>query len=192
MDDQGNAELSASRAKLPYVREGDQIVLPRRRILDVPATTGNRYYFRLKHVTRLVRLRFLHASGKARANEPYLCAIGLRSGKTEEHRSQTTDSNGFLIEPVPADTVSLEVTIGAEEPDQEVHRVWLADYIPAEETEGLQRRLSALGYYVGDVDGELGPVTQEALAAFQEDAGLTPTGEANDATRRRLTEVFGS
>lgn len=40
----------------------------------------------------------------------------------------------------------------------------------------IQRRLAALGYDPGPPDGVIGPRTQSALAAFQSDRGLPPTG----------------
>ncbi len=40
----------------------------------------------------------------------------------------------------------------------------------------LQRKLKALGYDPGPIDGELGPATQRAIRRFQKDTGLDPTG----------------
>src|SRR5690606_21190704 len=44
------------------------------------------------------------------------------------------------------------------------------------ETEELQRRLSALGYYDGEIDGKIGEGSRNAIKAFQAQFGLTPTG----------------
>ncbi len=44
------------------------------------------------------------------------------------------------------------------------------------ETEELQRRLTALGYETGGVDGIAGPDTRRAVRAFQSARGLTPDG----------------
>lgn len=45
----------------------------------------------------------------------------------------------------------------------------------------VQRRLNALGYDAGSVDGQMGPRTRTAIAAYQRDAGLAQTGEASPA-----------
>ncbi|MDX6765921.1 MAG: peptidoglycan-binding domain-containing protein [Candidatus Methylacidiphilales bacterium] len=50
----------------------------------------------------------------------------------------------------------------------------------------VQVALSRRGYVVGGVDGVAGPRTRAALAAFQYDRGLRPTGEINHATLRAL------
>lgn len=44
-----------------------------------------------------------------------------------------------------------------------------------------QRKLNALGYDAGSVDGQMGPRTRRAIAAFQGDAGLPVTGEPTPA-----------
>lgn len=44
------------------------------------------------------------------------------------------------------------------------------------ETEELQNRLSALGYYEGKVDGKIGEGSRDAIKAFQARLGLTPDG----------------
>jgi len=40
----------------------------------------------------------------------------------------------------------------------------------------IQKRLKQLGYYRGDVDGRIGPISQKAYQAFQKDKGLVPDG----------------
>jgi hypothetical protein len=46
----------------------------------------------------------------------------------------------------------------------------------------VQAVLQQMGYYRGDVDGLLGPLTREALAAYQADQGLTQTEAIDEPT----------
>ena len=46
----------------------------------------------------------------------------------------------------------------------------------------VQGVLQEMGYYKGEVDGLLGPMTREALAAYQADQGLTPTAAIDEPT----------
>jgi putative peptidoglycan binding protein len=46
----------------------------------------------------------------------------------------------------------------------------------------VQATLQDMGYYKGEVDGLLGPLTREALAAYQADQGLTPTAMIDEPT----------
>ena len=55
--------------------------------------------------------------------------------------------------------------------------------VKGDEVQRLQERLQQLGYYAGEVDGQYGPGTEEAVIRFQEQHGLTADGIAGDATR---------
>ena len=46
----------------------------------------------------------------------------------------------------------------------------------------VQAELQQMGYYKGEVDGLLGPLTREALAAYQADQGLTTTAAIDEPT----------
>jgi peptidoglycan hydrolase-like protein with peptidoglycan-binding domain len=60
----------------------------------------------------------------------------------------------------------------------------------------MQRILSQKGFDPGDVDGYIGPDTQEAIREFQRSEGLAVTGNPNEQTLRALAppekhEFFG-
>ena len=40
----------------------------------------------------------------------------------------------------------------------------------------LQELLASRGYAIGEIDGRIGPLTQAALRAYQQRAGLVPDG----------------
>ena len=50
----------------------------------------------------------------------------------------------------------------------------------------VQGVLQQMGYYKGEVDGLLGPLTREALAAYQADQGLTTTEAIDEPTLESL------
>jgi lipoprotein-anchoring transpeptidase ErfK/SrfK len=52
----------------------------------------------------------------------------------------------------------------------------------------LQRRLSALGYWLGTPDGSFGSLTQQAVWAFQKSAGLRRDGVVGPRTRAALAK----
>jgi serine protease Do len=53
---------------------------------------------------------------------------------------------------------------------------------PPEAVAAVQRALGALGYDAGQPDGQMGPRTQRAIAAFQRDRGLPETGQLDGRT----------
>jgi hypothetical protein len=50
----------------------------------------------------------------------------------------------------------------------------------------VQTQLSRDGYYSGPVDGVLGPMTRQAIAAFQADHGLAVTSTVDEPTMATL------
>jgi Putative peptidoglycan binding domain len=55
----------------------------------------------------------------------------------------------------------------------------------------LQRALASLGYAAGAVDGQYGPATKQAVAAFQHAHGLTGDGIFGPKTLQALTRALG-
>lgn len=80
--------------------------------------------------------------------------------------------------PQMPDTVWAEV-INAGEPTPEPA---LSSGSQGEKVEELQKRLQALGYYTGEIDGQFGPGTREAVVAFQKNNGLDADGLAGTET----------
>ena len=53
-------------------------------------------------------------------------------------------------------------------------------------TVNVQEALARAGYYDGPIDGELGPMTREAIAAYQADNGLAVTSAIDEPTLATL------
>jgi hypothetical protein len=62
------------------------------------------------------------------------------------------------------------------------HRAEPPDQVIAD----VQGALQQMGYYKGEVDGLLGPMTRQALTAYQADQGLTPTAAIDEPTLESL------
>lgn len=52
-----------------------------------------------------------------------------------------------------------------------------------------QQQLTALGYWLGPIDGRAGALTAHAVTAFQKAEGLPRTGELDEATAARLLDA---
>jgi N-acetylmuramoyl-L-alanine amidase len=62
---------------------------------------------------------------------------------------------------------------------------------PVEETTGIQGRLNNLGFDCGEVDGIIGPQTEAAVRAFQDEHSLEADGIPGPKTQAKLKEVHG-
>lgn len=58
-----------------------------------------------------------------------------------------------------------------------------------EPTKQIQERLTALGFWTGDIDGLYGKATTQAVMAFQKYQGLETSGEVDEPTALALTQV---
>ncbi|MDP3767415.1 MAG: peptidoglycan-binding protein [Dehalococcoidia bacterium] len=54
------------------------------------------------------------------------------------------------------------------------------------DAEAVQEALAKLRLYSGEIDGKIGPLSREAICAFQRTWDLTPTGAADARTQRTL------
>jgi len=50
----------------------------------------------------------------------------------------------------------------------------------------VQAQLQREGYYDGPIDGVIGPMTRQAIAAFQDDHGLAVTAAVDEPTLETL------
>jgi hypothetical protein len=57
---------------------------------------------------------------------------------------------------------------------------------PDQVTVNVQQQLASAGYYDGPIDGLLGPMTREAIAAYQADNGLAVTSAIDEPTLATL------
>lgn len=138
---------------------------------------------------RRVRLRVLVRDSffSVFTNKKYQLAVG----------SETFDGNtgeaGMIDHLIPKTARSARLRVWLTEGRQP--RTWLLELgklKPTSIVEGLQARLSNLGFEPGPIDGDMGPKTKRALATFQSAVGLSPSGEVDGETRSRLDSVYQS
>jgi putative peptidoglycan binding protein len=162
-----------SRTLLP----GEAVTIPEKRMKSENGSTEQRHTFRRKGVPETLRVRFLQL-GKPRADVNYIIELGGRISRGK------TDGNGFITIPIsPVDTLA-KVTLGSDD-NEEVFTLYLGNLNPLTDTSGIQSRLLNLGYDCL-ITGKTDQQTKTAIADFQRDVGLKPTGECDDTTRKKL------
>jgi|SRR6266404_2197789 len=111
-----------------------------------------------------------------------LAAGGVFSGSSVP---RTLPLTNITVTP-PATTSAKQSTRAAALPNQT-----LKPGDSGAQVRALQRALRSLGYSVGTVDGQYGPATKNAVAAFQHTAGLTEDGIFGPKTLDALIQRAG-
>ena len=63
-----------------------------------------------------------------------------------------------------------------------IHRSYRSSSSASDSTTAqVQRKLKALGYFAGSVDGAIGPITRASIRSYQEEKGLEITGSIDRA-----------
>jgi N-acetylmuramoyl-L-alanine amidase len=184
-DDPSNAELKKRRPNPNVIMPGDLVAIPLQRVREGNYATGNWHDVDVEVEPLRLKVRLRDISGKALANQSYHLTVD------GEERDGTTDGDGLVDEPVTVDAgiAVLKTTVTNGEETQELtFQLTLGALDPTSEVTGVQRRLANLQFYSGTIDGIWGPKTRSALTAFQQSAGLEPSGEPDDATLRSLEQ----
>lgn len=172
----GNSDLRSAREDPGQILVGDQVVIPDRRLKEVPAATDARHTFRKRGLPVKLRLVVEYEDDPV-ANADYVLVMGgsIRQG--------TTDDHGLIEASIPPDASDGTLEINGLRFD-----LRLGALDPSSEDLGVQLRLANLGFYQGDLDGIIGPQTSDAIARFQARTGLQETGELDEATLDKLNE----
>jgi hypothetical protein len=169
-----NEKLRDARPDPGQLLVGDRIMIPERQAKTVPANTDAHHRFFKRGVPAKLRVVVEYEDAPV-SNSAYVLSLdgSIREG--------TTNEEGLLEVSIPPDASE-----GLLEINGLRFELQLGALDPSSEDIGVQDRLWNLGFYHGELDGQIGPVTREAIAEFQARAGLTVTGELDDNTHRTL------
>jgi murein L,D-transpeptidase YcbB/YkuD len=166
-----NSSLKDQRKDPNTLVPGDVVVIPDRTEKSVSCQTAQTHRFKLTADTAIFRLQ-LFEDEKALANQDFELKIGRNS------YTGTTDAQGVLEVSIPCKAQDGTLTIG---PDKKTFELQFGYLQPVSETKGVEARLKNLGF--------TGDSLEDALKAFQKRFGLDETGQADQATTDKLTEV---
>ena len=172
-----NEELKKNRKHPGILMAGDKVYLPPPKKYK----THKRYTIKLKQSVK-VAIRIVE-KGKLYANKKYKLEAG---GVTVE---DVTDSFGVLVAKVPINAKDGKITL-FEEDNKEI-QIKIGSLNPFVDLSGIQQRLKNLGYYSGEVTGELDEDTENAIVDFQMANGLAITLELKNDFYNKLLSLHG-
>ena len=114
--------------------------------------------------------------GEAYSNKTYI----LQHGETKVEG--TTDDKGYVLLDVPSDCETAEIKFWPDDEDKDYYNNFLVqiDQLkPADDPIGLQQRLSNMGVLKGNIDGDIGPITQTNIKELQYNKDLDLSGESD-------------
>jgi N-acetylmuramoyl-L-alanine amidase len=180
-----NAELRAKRKNPHVLLAGDVVHIPDIRKKEYPCATRSRYKFRRHGVPEVLNLRLL-AGGEPRAGVPYTLTIdGV------QHQGKTSD-DGTIVHRLSPAARDGKLVLEPEGAAGEEYDVLMRRLDPVDEVSGVQARLKNLGFYQGEVSGEMTSETVDAIHAFQHHSRLPASGDADAATQAALLDQHGS
>ncbi len=187
-DHPDNADLRTARKNAEILMPGDRVTVPPIETKAVSVPTGNVHTFRRRGVPAKLRMTVADRDGTPFAGKRY--TIEADSATFEGK----TDPAGKIDHWVPPATKQAKLTVWLDTPGFPPTHIWMVEIggiDPIETVGGVQARLTNLGFPCDAEQGSLGPITQGALRSFQREHGLPVTGQPDDATRRKIADVYG-
>jgi hypothetical protein len=185
-NDPANAALKDARKNGEVLLPGDRLTVRAVQSKNVDRPTGKRHVFKRKSVPATVTIYVQDEEGAAFAGKKYELVAGSVA------QSGTTGDDGKIEATIEPGCSDGELTVWLEEPglpNPWIVPVRLGALHPVEHTIGLQQRLANLGFYPGEIDGQLGPATLAAVNAFRVTQQMTASEEIDQATRDKLVEI---
>jgi hypothetical protein len=181
-NDPANAKLKELRQHPNLLMEGDVVRIPPIRLRTFSLATGTTHRFRRQGIPATLHLRFTDFD-RPRADLPYKLMVDdapIQEG--------TLDSDGQLEAWIQPGAKKALVRLG--DPPEE-HEFLLGHVPPVSEIAGVHARLRNLDYAAGPAAARMTPELNNALRRFQRDWEIEETGEPDEATRQKLSEVHG-
>ncbi len=174
-----NAALKAKRKDPNVLFPGDELFVPEIETQEIDCPVDQKHNFQLTSEPAKFRTQ-LFMLEEPRKNEAYTLVI---DGKVYQG---TTDGDGKLEHEIPAEAKGGTLMLKG---GKEKYPIRIGYLNPAGEISGVQQRLNNLGFNAGAEDGSMNDTTRKALAAFQKEAKLPETGEADAATVAKLAAL---
>lgn len=181
-NDSKNSKLKQDRKDPNVLKPGDEVYIRDKEEKEESCPSEKKHRFKRKGVPEKLIIQF-KLDGEPRSNEDYILDIDatISEGKT--------DKNGQVEINIPPNAKKGKISFqdSGDEYDLE-----LGHMNPVSITSGVKARLHNLGYDCGPVDENMDEKTIEAIKAFQQDVGLSVSGELDQTTRDALVREHGS
>jgi hypothetical protein len=182
-----NTSFFAARTNPNVLSVGDWVYVPDMDASPKSGAIDEKNTYVCKRDRTLLRLVIADEFGEPYSQAGYTLEIG------DDRFEGNTDEQGMLERRIDPAAPSGVLTIRFPGAPRR-HCTWRLKFghlDPVDQVTGIQARLNNLGFASGPVDGVMGPVTTEAVRAFQRRYDLRADGNPDSVTQAKLEEVHG-
>ena len=186
-DHPDNADFKKKRSNPNLIHPGDEIVIPEKDPFGADIETGKSFTFKLSDGTNKLSVVLEDAEGEALGKKRF--TLESDDGKVKEEGK--TGGDGLVECDLPDDVEEVILNLWLDD-EKEPSLSWalqIACLDPPEEISGVQGRLLNLGFFCGEVGGEMDEATEAALLAFKTKTELDPDSVLDDKTINKLKEI---
>jgi N-acetylmuramoyl-L-alanine amidase len=177
-----NADLKTAREDPNVLLTGDKVFIPDLREKVESCAAESKHRFRKKGIPAMLRLRLLFGN-QPRKDLKFTLAIN------EVETKGVTDAQGRIEVPLPPMAREGTLILHAKSGDERFV-LDMGAVEPVDCVVGVQQRLLNLGFEV-EITGEADAKTSLAVASFQGQQGLEPSGRINARLIESLERVHG-
>lgn len=134
-----------------------------------------------------IKLVLKDADNNSYSNKKFEIQYGL------DTVSGNTSGDGMIEAEIPADVQEAKLLVWLRDDDEKASystTIQFEQLEPENDPKGIQKRLQGLGFYNGPVDGELGPMTRNAIKNFQKKNNLPTTGIINSELSENINKKY--
>lgn len=182
-NDSRNSKVKEKRGNPNLLYPGDRLHVRPIEIKEEQGAIDQKHTFVRKGVPSALHIQLME-EGKARKNLKYRLVLG------NKEFTGSTDDRGRISHSVPPDVGSGMLYLGDNGGEQ--YRLRIRGLDPINTAKGIQARLRNLNYYIGEIDGIIGPLSRAAIRLFQDVYDLQVDGIAGPKTQAKLKEIHGS
>ncbi|MFZ4575877.1 MAG: peptidoglycan-binding domain-containing protein [Phycisphaerales bacterium] len=178
-----NQSLHTGDRSPAVLHPGDELFVPPLTPRLEQCPTERKHRFRRRGVPSIFKIRFLFG-GEPRKGVSFTTRIDNVHGP-----DGTLNDEGYADFPIPPAARTVHMTLEASTGPEE-YEFAVGHLDPVSKLTGLKHRLNSLGYHAGEENEDQTQLLADAIRAFQAANGLEVSGEPDDATRDRLSELY--
>jgi N-acetylmuramoyl-L-alanine amidase len=177
-----NKALRDKRPNPNIIFQGDVVCIPEKKLHEEKISTGQKHKFQATATHCQFRLRLM-VNDKPLDNTTWTLTLA------SDHAELKSDGDGWIEQKIAPNAGKGSLQL---QNSQVTFALEFGRLDPIDQVQGVQQRLSNMGFFRGACDGKQNDHLALAIAAFEKYARLPVTGKLCAALREKLVKMHGS